>query len=81
MICASPQQRGALIDHLKKDGIWAVSHYISLHSSPYYRHINEGPELVNSDLYTQQLVRLPLYYELSTADIGKVISSLKTFNY
>jgi dTDP-4-amino-4,6-dideoxygalactose transaminase len=81
MICASPQQRGALIDHLKKDGIWAVSHYISLHSSPYYRHINEGPELVNSDLYTQQLVRLPLYYELSTADIGKVISSLKTFKY
>jgi dTDP-4-amino-4,6-dideoxygalactose transaminase len=71
-------QRTRLIEHLKNDGIYAVSHYLSLHKSPYYHSRHDGRELPNSDRYTDCLVRLPLYYELSPEDEDKIINSVKS---
>jgi dTDP-4-amino-4,6-dideoxygalactose transaminase len=79
MVCSSDRQRVLLINHLRKDGILAVSHYLSLHSSPYYKGIYKGDELINSDKYTGCLIRLPLYYELSETDTKEVIGSIKAF--
>jgi dTDP-4-amino-4,6-dideoxygalactose transaminase len=80
MVCSSNEQRTSLIEHLKKNGILAVSHYLSLHSSPYYKGKYSGPDLVNSDRYTGCLVRLPLFYELSEEEIEHVIKSIKSFD-
>ncbi len=80
MICASNEQRSRLIAHLKKSGIWAVSHYLSLHSSPYYTGKYEGDDLENSDRYTACLLRLPMYYELSDAEVKDVIDCIKAFS-
>ncbi len=79
IVCSSNKQRTTLIEHLKRDDVWAVSHYLSLHCSPYYKGQYSGPELVNSDLYSNQLLRLPLYYELSDEDMSRVIRSIKSF--
>ncbi len=79
MLCSGKEQRTSLIDYLKSNGIWAVSHYLSLHNSPYYKGMYEGPELVNSDKYTDRLIRLPLYYELSDADTKFVVDCVKSF--
>jgi dTDP-4-amino-4,6-dideoxygalactose transaminase len=79
LVCTSLEQRTALIQHLKNNNIHSVFHYLSLHKSPYYQNKYEGRMLVNSDRYTDQLVRIPLYYELSTQDIESIITSINTF--
>jgi len=77
LVCSSNSQRSSLISHLIKEGVLAVFHYISLHSSPYYLKKYNGLELVNSDKFTDRLLRLPMYVEL---DIDEVVSCILTFN-
>ncbi|MFC7356876.1 dTDP-4-amino-4,6-dideoxygalactose transaminase [Jejudonia soesokkakensis] len=76
MICTSEAQRTSLIKHLKDNKVHAVFHYISLHSSPFFKNQYLGAPLHQSDSYTRTLVRLPLYYELN---IDAVTSSLLTY--
>lgn len=65
LVCTSLAQRTKLIEYLKSVGIYAVFHYQSLHKSAYYAHQYIGHELLQSDRYTDCLVRLPFYYELT----------------
>lgn len=65
LICTSLDQRSALIQYLKDAGIYAVFHYQSLHQSPYFAGKYDGRYLPNCEKYTDRLVRLPLYYELT----------------
>ena len=80
LVFNSLEQRTAFIAHLKRHEISSVFHYLSLHKSPYFQNQYEGKDLTNSDRYTDCLVRLPLYYELSDADMDKIIATIKTFN-
>jgi dTDP-4-amino-4,6-dideoxygalactose transaminase len=68
------EKRTACIDRLKKNDILAVFHYLSLHKSDYYKKRYKGDELIWSDYYTDRLLRLPLYYELSDKDLDKIVS-------
>jgi dTDP-4-amino-4,6-dideoxygalactose transaminase len=79
LVCSSLQQRTSLIEHLKKDDIYAVFHYLSLHKSPFYQSRHDGREIPFSDLYTDCLVRLPFYYELTNENLDKIINSVRTF--
>jgi len=79
LICKNLEQRTKLIDFLKVNDILAVSHYLSLHKSPYYQLKYAGSELPNSDRYTDCLLRLPLFYELTVADVDKIVNCLKKF--
>ncbi len=63
-VCSSNNERSKLIEFLSKNNIQAVFHYQSLHSSPYYRNKHDGRNLLNSDRYSQCLIRLPLFYDL-----------------
>jgi dTDP-4-amino-4,6-dideoxygalactose transaminase len=80
LVCKEIDQRTSLIEHLKSNGIHAVFHYLSLHKSPYYSSEYQGKELPNSDRYTDCLVRLPLFFELSAEDTTKVIDAVKAFS-
>jgi len=51
---------------LKNNNIQAFTHYVSLHESKYYKQNFEDICLPNSEKYTQLLLRLPLYYNLTT---------------
>jgi dTDP-4-amino-4,6-dideoxygalactose transaminase len=70
------EQRNKLIESCKAKNIHPVFHYLSLHKSPYYKNKYEGYELENSDLYTDSLVRLPLYYSLSEGEQNLIIETI-----
>ena len=57
----------------------AVFHYQSLHKSPYFHDKHDGRELPHSDRYSDCLLRLPLFHDLSEADQGRVISGTLAF--
>jgi dTDP-4-amino-4,6-dideoxygalactose transaminase len=77
--CGSLQHRTNLISYLKEEGINAVFHYLSLHKSPFYQDKHDGRELIESDAYTDSLLRLPFYYELSKDEIQKVIDTIQRY--
>lgn len=82
IVCSSLPERSALIGHLKKDNVHAVFHYLSLNKSPYYLSTNSNSstlDLFNSDKYTDRLLRLPMYFELTEDDINKIVSSISNF--
>ena len=71
------EQRTQYIQKLKEKDILAVFHYISLHSSPYYHSKHDGRELVNSDKFTNTLLRLPLFFELTESEIDLIVASFE----
>lgn len=79
LVCKSLQERQKLIEHLKQDDIYAVFHYLSLHKSPFYMDQYEGKELPNADYFTDCLVRLPMYYELTEGGLEKIVDSIRRF--
>jgi dTDP-4-amino-4,6-dideoxygalactose transaminase len=80
LVCKSIDERDALIQHLKRDGIMAVFHYQSLHSSNFYADKHDGRDLEMVEFYTSNLLRLPMFFELSPNDIqNKIAPSLLSF--
>lgn len=77
LVCKNTAQRTDLISRLKANDIHAVFHYLSLHKSPFYHEKHQGKPLVQSDNYSDCLVRLPFYFDLSDADLNNITDSLK----
>ncbi len=73
------EQRTALIKYLKDNGICAVFHYLSLHSSEYYRSRHDGRSLPQCDRYADCLVRLPLFYDLSVDSVKQICETISTY--
>lgn len=79
LVCRDLSERSALIEHMRQLQISPVFHYLSLHKSPFYFDKHDGRELPWADHYTDCLVRLPLYHEL-TEDLQKrVIEGVVSF--
>lgn len=72
LVCRNLEERTALIKYLKEHDIMAVFHYLSLHSSQYYKDKHDGRELPECDRYADTLVRLPMYYDLEIEDVEKI---------
>lgn len=72
-------ERTAFIQFLKEHNISCVFHYLSLHASPFYRDKHDGRVLPESDRYTDTLVRLPMYYELTFDDIDRICDTIRMF--
>lgn len=70
-------QRTKIINFFRENGVSAVFHYLSLHSSKYYREKHFGGRLEQSELYSHCLLRLPFFYSLSEGDIEKVVNLIK----
>jgi dTDP-4-amino-4,6-dideoxygalactose transaminase len=79
LVCPSLKFRSRLIEVLKDKGIMAIFHYISLHSSEYYKEKHDGRVLVQSDKYTDTLLRLPLFYELRNSEVIEIVEAIKKF--
>lgn len=74
--CASLQQRSQLIQYLELAGIKAVFHYQSLHRSPYFQGLHDGRSLPNADHFTDSIVRLPMYFDLSNDEVDFVCAQI-----
>ncbi|MBL7899344.1 MAG: dTDP-4-amino-4,6-dideoxygalactose transaminase [Crocinitomicaceae bacterium] len=72
LVFNSAEQRDDIIFRLKSAGILAVFHYQSLHKSDFFSSMYSGPDLVNSDRYSDCLLRLPLFQELTEEQIDSI---------
>jgi dTDP-4-amino-4,6-dideoxygalactose transaminase len=80
IITKDRKTRDQLMDHLKKDGIHSVFHYLPLHLSPVGRSLGytEGQFPVTESL-SDRLLRLPFYYDLSLAEQTEIIEATRKF--
>lgn len=81
LVCKNLKQRSNLINYLKSKGILAVFHYLSLHKSSFYFEKHDTRILTNSDYYSDSLVRLPLYYDLSDDELDYIINTIVEEDY
>jgi dTDP-4-amino-4,6-dideoxygalactose transaminase len=79
VVCKNIEERVTLISHLKTNGVYAVFHYLSLHKSPYYKSKHDGRNLSYSDMYSDCLVRLPFFYELTDQEAEHVVQLINKF--
>ncbi len=74
------KERGELIAFLKEHGVASAFHYIPLHSAP--AGIKFG-RFHGADVYTtvesERLLRLPMYYGLTEAEVDVATSAVKEF--
>lgn len=76
ILCPSMTVRDNLIYSLKQDNIQAAFHYLPLHSSEFYSSKHDGRELPMCDYYSNCILRLPLYNDLSDSDAQYVGTSV-----
>ena len=79
LVLPSLEARTALIKYLKENGVGAVFHYLSLHSSEYYKNRHDGRELPNCDRYADCLVRLPLFYDLTQEQVHTICDLIHAY--
>lgn len=72
--------RGALIAHLRNQGITAPFHYIPLHSSPAGRRFGR---FHGQDRYTttdaSRLIRLPIFHGITQQQVQEVVGTIRNF--
>ncbi len=79
LVCKNYEERTALIQFLKKQNIHPVFHYLSLNKSDYFLKKNNEISIPNSDYFTDRLLRLPFYYELSEIEQTIIIDAIHNF--
>ena len=80
ILTKSLQERNALIKHLKSCGILAVFHYTPLHSSPAgLKYGRSCGKMQITDHVSSVLVRLPMYYEMTRANVEFVVNKIEKF--
>lgn len=73
LVCKDLNTRTAIISRLKAENCHAVFHYLSLHSSDFYKDKHDGRILAQSDKFSDCLLRLPFFFELTEEDIVRIV--------
>ena len=81
ILCKDFNEREKLIEFLKANKILCVFHYQSLHKSLYFSNQNNDLTLEFSEIYSNTLLRLPFFYDLSYEDQENVIKNIKSFYF
>lgn len=72
--------RPRLMEYLKSQDINTVFHYVPLHSSPAgLRYGKTSGSLSVTDDYSQKLIRLPLFYDMTISQAERVVKEIKNF--
>jgi dTDP-4-amino-4,6-dideoxygalactose transaminase len=80
LLCRTNTERHGLIDHLKRKNISAVFHYVPLHDSPAgLRYGRAHGGLPVTDDVSTRLLRLPLYSEMNTSHVRRVVDAIEDF--
>lgn len=73
-------ERTALINHLRQNDVYAVFHYVPLHSAPAglrYGRFHGVDEFTTRE--SNRLLRLPMYYGLKRSDLERVVDAVYSF--
>lgn len=79
IICSNNDERTKLTALLKEKGIYAAFHYQSLNKSSFYSPFSQAADSAWSDNYSDCLLRLPFYYDLSDEDVREVCNNISSF--
>ncbi|MEH1008494.1 dTDP-4-amino-4,6-dideoxygalactose transaminase [Winogradskyella sp. ECml5-4] len=79
ILCNTNEERTKLISFLKEKGVHAVFHYLSLHKSEYFKLKHDGRKLYMTEEYSNRLLRLPLYYKLTSEEIIYISQQISAF--
>lgn len=80
VVTRSAEERENLVRVLGDRGILAVSHYEPLHTAPAgKRYGRVGSSMAKTEDMSRRIVRLPLFYGLSEAEIDEVVETIVRF--
>ncbi len=74
------EERTKLISFLKSNGIGSVFHYIPLHSAPAgkkYCRFNSQDRFTTAE--SEKLLRLPMHYKLTLAEVDYIVDKIRSF--
>jgi dTDP-4-amino-4,6-dideoxygalactose transaminase len=72
--------RDQLIKYLKSQKIFAIFHYVPLHSSNFFMKYNKNKfNLPNTDLLSSSLIRLPLNLKINLKEQKKIIEKITSY--
>ena len=74
------EERTQLINTLRENDIYAAFHYVPLHDSPAGKKFGRTADSMEftTDI-SSRLLRLPLYYEMTDADVDRVVDEIFKF--
>jgi len=76
----SEQSRENLRTHLISQGVQATSHYRPLNSSHFGKHFGTNRHRCgNSQSFSEQILRLPLHFCLTSDDVQKVVKEIANY--
>jgi len=73
------EERERLLEYLQRMGIMAIFHYVPLHLAPFYHNNGNYCDLPNAQRFGENLVRLPLYVELSLREQEYIVDAVVRF--
>jgi len=76
ILCSSREKRNNLIEAFRKEEIYSIFHYLSLHNSPFFKDKHDGRILNQSDLFSDTLIRLPLFFNLISDQIDRITETI-----
>lgn len=80
IITRSPEERTKIIDFMQQKNIYSVFHYVPLHSSPAGQKYGRVSGNMNiTEEMSSRVLRLPLYYEITTTEVERVVDALISF--
>lgn len=79
LVCRDETERKQLIAFLNHRGIHAAFHYQALHASAYFSSQHDGRILEQSERYTDCLLRLPLFVELTDEEVDLIANTVIEF--
>lgn len=80
LILNTGNDRDALLQYLKEHGVIATFHYVGLHQSPYFtKKYGTQAALPNAEKFASQLLRLPLFYDLTQQEQDYIIRCIADY--
>ena len=74
------KDKNNFITYMEKNGVQVVTHYQSLHKAPYYDKISKiNIDCANADIFTDTLIRLPLFPKIKNSELDVVIDLIKDY--
>lgn len=76
-ILVPPDYRYWIMDALRAEGIYANVHYTPLHNNAFYKDYGTDEDFPGSVAFFKRLIRLPIYPDLSSDEVEKIIRSAR----
>ncbi len=80
LVCKDRENRDSLIAHLAANGVYAPFHYHALHNSLFGKRFADNRELPHAIRFSDCLLRLPLFHELTDNQIDYVSELIQIFS-